>query len=76
MGLAIVEIIDKSTQDSNPHPVLYRLGWRVLDKLNNENQKIKDKIYNMRKSAYEKETKRKYKKKINKEKDEMAMETD
>ena len=38
LGLAIVEIIDKSTQDSNPHPVLYRLSWRVLDKLNNENQ--------------------------------------
>ena len=31
-------MIDKSTQDSNPHPILYRLSWRVLDKLNNENQ--------------------------------------
>ena len=38
LGLAVVEIIDKSTQESNPHPILYRLSWRVLDKLNNENQ--------------------------------------
>ena len=38
LGLAIVEMIDKSTQDSNPHPVLYRLIWRVLKKLNSEDQ--------------------------------------
>ena len=38
LGLAVVEIIDKSTQDSNPHQILYRLSWRVLDKLNNEKQ--------------------------------------
>ena len=38
LGLAVVEIIDKSTQDNNPHPVLYRLSWRILDKLNNEKQ--------------------------------------
>ena len=38
LGLAIVEIIDKATLDCNPYPVLYRLGWRVLDKLNDETQ--------------------------------------
>ena len=38
LAFAIVEIIDKSTQESNPYPILYRLGWRVLDKLNNKNQ--------------------------------------
>jgi len=38
LGLAVVEMIDKSTQDSNPHPILYRLSWRVLDELNNEKQ--------------------------------------
>lgn len=38
LGLAIVEIIDKATLDCNPYPVLYRLGWRVLDKLNDDSQ--------------------------------------
>ena len=38
MAFAIVEIIDKSTLESNPSPILYRLGWRVLDKLNDKNQ--------------------------------------
>ena len=38
LAFAIVEIIDKSTLESNPYPILYRLGWRVLDKLNDKNQ--------------------------------------
>ncbi len=38
LGLAIVEIIDRATLDCNPYPVLYRLGWRVLEKLNDETQ--------------------------------------
>jgi len=38
LALAVVEIIDKSLFDSNPSPILYRLVWRVLDKLNDENQ--------------------------------------
>ena len=38
LGLAIVEIIDRATLDCNPYPVLYRLGWRVLDKLNDASQ--------------------------------------
>lgn len=38
LALTVVEMIDKCTLDSNPHPILYRLGWRVLDKLNDENQ--------------------------------------
>ena len=38
LGLAIVEIIDRATLDCNPYPVLYRLGWRVLDKLNDTSQ--------------------------------------
>ena len=38
LAFAIVEIIDKSTSESNPCPILYRLGWRALDKLNDENQ--------------------------------------
>ena len=40
MGLTIVEMIDKSTMDNNPFPILYRLGWRVLKKLNDEKQNI------------------------------------
>ena len=40
LGLAIVEIIDKATLDYSPYPVLYRLGWRVLDKLNDKTQNI------------------------------------
>jgi DNA repair protein RecO (recombination protein O) len=38
LAFAIVEIIDKSTLESNPYPILYRLGWRALDKLNDKNQ--------------------------------------
>ena len=38
LAFAIVEIIDKSTLESNPYPILYRLGWRTLDKLNDKNQ--------------------------------------
>ena len=38
LALAIVEIVDKSLFDNNPSPILYRLVWRVLDKLNDENQ--------------------------------------
>ena len=33
IGLAIVELLDKSTLESNPAPILYRLGWRILDNL-------------------------------------------
>ena len=40
VGLAIVEMMDKSTMDNNPFPILYRLGWRVLEKLNDEKQNI------------------------------------
>ena len=40
LAFAIVEIIDKSTSESNPYPILYRLGWRALDKLNDENQNL------------------------------------
>ena len=35
IGLTIVELLDKSTRESNPAPILYRLGWRVLDNLDN-----------------------------------------
>ena len=38
LAFAVVEIIDKSTPVSSPYPILYRLGWRVLDKLNNKTQ--------------------------------------
>ena len=40
MGFAIVEMMDKSTMENNPFPILYRLGWRVLKKLNDEKQNI------------------------------------
>ena len=40
VGLAIVEMMDKSTMDNHPFPILYRLGWRVLKKLNDEKQNI------------------------------------
>jgi len=40
IGLAIVELIDKATMDCNPYPVLYRLGWRILDKLNDKKQNM------------------------------------
>ena len=33
-------MMDKSTLDNNPFPILYRLGWRVLEKLNDEKQNI------------------------------------
>ena len=38
LSLAIVEIIDKVTLDSNPYPILYKLCWRTLEKLNDNNQ--------------------------------------
>ena len=38
LAFAIIEIIDKSTLVSCPHPILYRLCWRILDKLNDENE--------------------------------------
>ena len=40
VGLTIVEMMVKSTLDNNPFPILYRLGWRVLEKLNDEKQNI------------------------------------
>ena len=40
VGLTIVEMMDKSTLDNNPFPILYRLGWRVLENLNDEKQNI------------------------------------
>ena len=40
LGFSIVEILDKSTLDNNPFPILYRLGWRVLEKLNNNNNDV------------------------------------
>jgi len=40
VGLTIVEMMDKSTLDNNPFPILYRLGWRVLEKLNDKKQNI------------------------------------
>ena len=38
LALAAVQMIDKSTLDNCPYPILYRLGWKVLDKLNDEHQ--------------------------------------
>ena len=35
LGQTVVEALDKSTPASHSFPILYRLGWRVLDKLNN-----------------------------------------
>jgi DNA repair protein RecO len=34
LGQTVVEALDKSTQPNNSLPILYRLGWRVLDKMN------------------------------------------
>jgi len=34
LGQAVVEALDKSTPENNPLPILYRLVWRVLDKMN------------------------------------------
>ena len=34
LGQTVVEALDKSTPASNSFPILYRLGWRVLDKMN------------------------------------------
>jgi len=34
LGQIIIEALDKSTQEKNPIPILYRLGWRVLEKMN------------------------------------------
>ena len=39
-GFSIVEILDKSTLDNNPFPILYRLGWRALEKLNDKNSDV------------------------------------
>ena len=33
LGQTVVEALDKSTPASNPFPILYRLGRRVLDKM-------------------------------------------
>ena len=38
LSLTIVEMIDKATLNANPYPILYRLCWRTLDKLNDSNQ--------------------------------------
>jgi len=38
IALTIVEILDKVTKANNPQPLIYRLGWRVIDKLNDINQ--------------------------------------
>ena len=35
LGLSIVEMIDKSIEEGNSYPILYRLSWRILNKLNN-----------------------------------------
>ncbi len=40
ISLAIVEIIDKVTLESNPYPILYKLCWRTLEKLNDNNQNV------------------------------------
>jgi len=34
LGQTVIEALDKSTPASNSLPILYRLGWRVLDKMN------------------------------------------
>ena len=34
IGQSIVEALDKSTLENNSLPILYRLAWRVLDKIN------------------------------------------
>ena len=36
LGQTVVEALDKSTPASNSFPILYRLGWRVLDKMNHD----------------------------------------
>ena len=36
LGLTIIEMLDKSTLEYNPLPVLYRLGWRIMQKLNED----------------------------------------
>ena len=38
LAFSVIEIIDHSTLENNPYPILYRLGWRVLDKINDNNQ--------------------------------------
>ena len=37
LGQIIVESLDKSTSSNNPMPILYRLVWRVLEKMNSVN---------------------------------------
>ena len=34
LGQTVVEVLDKSTPANNSVPILYRLVWRVLDKMN------------------------------------------
>ncbi len=34
IGQAVIELLDKSTPNNNSLPILYRLVWRVLEKLN------------------------------------------
>ena len=33
----IIESLDKTTPDNNPQPVLYKLTWRVLNKIDEKN---------------------------------------
>ena len=35
IAFAIVEILDKTILNNHPYPIIFRLTWRVLDKLNN-----------------------------------------
>ena len=34
ISLAVIEALDKSTIENNPSPILYRLTWRILEKIN------------------------------------------
>ena len=36
LALSVVEIIDKSMHDGNPQPIIYKLTWRIFEKLNNK----------------------------------------
>lgn len=36
ISLLIIEMIDRVTQDNNINSIIYRLGWRVLNQLNNQ----------------------------------------
>tara|TARA_Y100001960_G_C14637669_1_gene809118 strand:- start:72 stop:818 length:747 start_codon:yes stop_codon:yes gene_type:complete len=37
LGQIIIESLDKTTPDNNPLPVLYKLTWRVLNKIDEKN---------------------------------------